>query len=107
MRTTVRLSEGLLRETKAEAARRGETVTALIERGLRLVLASSGKPVRRPRIVLPVWPPKGSKVKGMGTLPGVDLNDSAGLLDIMEGVGDSPGRERAAVRLPTRRRSSR
>jgi hypothetical protein len=106
MRTTVRLSEGLLREAKAEAARRGETVTALIERGLRLVLASSSKIGRRPRIVLPVWPPKGSKLKGSGTLPGVDLDDSAGLLDIMEGPGDSPGRERAAVRLPARRRSS-
>ena len=31
--------EGLLREAKAEALRKGETVTALIERGLRLVLA--------------------------------------------------------------------
>jgi hypothetical protein len=85
MRTTVRLSEGLLREAKAEAARRGETVTALIERGLRLVLASSRKPARRPKIVLPVWPPKGGKIKGRGTLPGVDLDDSAALLDIMEG----------------------
>jgi hypothetical protein len=79
MRTTVRLSEGLLREAKAEASRRGETVTALIERGLRLVLASASKTGRRPRIILPV-----SKQTG-GTLPGVDLNDSAALLDIMEG----------------------
>lgn len=81
MRTTVRLSEGLLREAKAEAARRGETVTALIERGLRLVLAASGRPARRPKIVLPVSPAKGGK----GTRPGVDLDDSAALLDIMEG----------------------
>ncbi len=80
MRTTVRLSEGLLREVKAEASRRGETVTALIERGLRLVLASSGKPARRPRIVLPV-----SKAMG-GVRPGVDLNNSAALLDIMDGI---------------------
>ena len=34
MRTTVRLDEGLLREAKAAASRKGETVTALIERGL-------------------------------------------------------------------------
>jgi hypothetical protein len=79
MRTTVRLREGLLREAKAEAARRGETVTALIERGLRLVLASASKNGRRPKIVLPI-----SKQIG-GTLPGVDLNDSDALLDIMEG----------------------
>jgi hypothetical protein len=69
-----------MRDAKAEAARRGETVTALIERGLRLVLASSGKPVRRPRIVLPV-----SKATG-GVRPGVDLNNSAALLDILDGI---------------------
>ena len=57
MRTTVRLDEGLLRKAKAEAASRGETVTALIERGLRLVLASSGRPARRRKIVLPVSGP--------------------------------------------------
>jgi hypothetical protein len=79
MRTTVRLNEGLMREVKAEATRRGETVTALIERGLRLVLASAAKPAQRRRVVLPV-----SKQRG-GTLPGVDLNNSAALLDIMEG----------------------
>jgi hypothetical protein len=82
VRTTVRLSEGLFREAKAEASRRGETMTALIERGLRLVLASASKTGRRPKIVLPVSPAKGG---GNGTLPGVDLNDSAALLDIMEG----------------------
>ena len=76
---------GLLRQVKAEAASRGETVTALIERGLRLVLASASKSGRRPKIVLPVWPPKGGKIKGMGALPGVDLDDSAALIDIMEG----------------------
>jgi hypothetical protein len=81
MRTTVRLSEGLLREAKAEASRRGETVTALIERGLRLVLASASKTGRRPRIVLPVSPARGGK----GLRPGVNLDDSAALLDIMEG----------------------
>jgi hypothetical protein len=107
MRTTVRLSEGLLREAKAEATRRGETVTALIERGLRLVLASSGKAVRRPRVVLPVWPPEGSRVKAIGPRPGIDLDDSAGLLDLMEETGDSAGRQRAALRVPARRRASR
>ena len=45
MRTTVRLDDALLEQAKREAARRGETVTALIERGLRLVLA---RPDRRP-----------------------------------------------------------
>ena len=61
------------------ASRRQETLTALIEKGLRLVLAQSRPPQRRPRVVLPVCR------AGGGTLPGVDLNDSAALLDIMEG----------------------
>jgi hypothetical protein len=79
MRTTVRLEESLLAQAKREAARRGTTVTALIEQGLRLVLARPGKVEERPWVRLPV-----SRASG-GTLPGVDLNDSAALLDRMEG----------------------
>jgi hypothetical protein len=79
MRTTIRLEEGLLRAAKAEAARRGETVTTLIERGLRLVLAG-GQPQRRQgRIHLPV-----SRAKG-GLRPGVNLDDTSSLIDVMEG----------------------
>jgi len=84
VRTTVRLSEGLLREAKAEAARRGETVTALIERGLRLVLASGKHAAPRERITLPVSPAEG--VDAHGTLPGVDLDDTSALLDILDGI---------------------
>lgn len=79
MRTTVRLNEGLLRRAKAEAARRGETLTALLERGLRLVLAGSHRPDPSPRIKLPV-----SRASG-GTRPGVDLDNSSSLLDVLEG----------------------
>jgi hypothetical protein len=79
MRTTVRLERALLERAKKEAARRGETLTALIERGLRLVLASPQGRRRRPRVELPVCEARG------GTLPGVDLDDSAALLDIVEG----------------------
>ena len=79
MRTTVRLEDGLLRQVKAEAARRGESVTALIERGLRLILAGSHHRERRARVALPV-----SRRTG-GTRPGVDLNDSRALLDRLEG----------------------
>jgi hypothetical protein len=79
MRTTVRLDDRLLEQAKREAAGRGETLTALIERGLRLAIAKPA-PSRRPkRVTLPV-----SRAQG-GTLPGVDLNDSASLYDIMEG----------------------
>jgi hypothetical protein len=79
MRTTVRLEDGLLRQAKAEALRRGESVTALIERGLRLVLAGSHRRKRPARVTLPV-----SRQTG-GTRPGVDLNDSRALLDRLEG----------------------
>ena len=77
-RTTVRLDDVLLDRVKEEAARRGETVTSLIELGLTLVLAQKSTK-RRVRISLPV-----SREKG-GTLPGVDLADTASLIDIMEG----------------------
>jgi hypothetical protein len=79
MRTTVRLDDGLLRQVKAEARRRGETVTSLVERGLRLILAGSHRAGRRAPIKLPV-----SRATG-GTHAGVDPNDSGALLDRLEG----------------------
>jgi hypothetical protein len=77
MRTTVRLDPGLLEKAKHAAAGRGETLTSLLERGLRLALARGDGPSRRRRVRLPV-----SRAAG-GTLPGVDLNDSASLLEVM------------------------
>lgn len=79
MRTTIRLHEGLMNQAKREAEQRGETLTALIEQGLRLVLVQPHVRRQRERVTLPV-----SKAGG-GTLPGIDLNDSAALLDVMEG----------------------
>jgi hypothetical protein len=78
MRTTVRLEDALINQAKREAERRGETLTALIEQGLRLVLAHSRTRRQREAVKLPV------SEAGGGVLPGVDLNDSASLLDIME-----------------------
>lgn len=75
----MRLDAALLERAKREAARRGETLTALIERGLRLVLAGPGKARQRPRVELPVCR------AGGGTLPGVDLDVSAALLDVIDG----------------------
>jgi hypothetical protein len=79
MRTTVRLDDALLDRAKREAERRGETLTSLIERGLRLVLARPEKRAQRRRVEIPVCREAG------GTLPGVDLDDSAALLDVIEG----------------------
>lgn len=77
----MRLDEALLERAKREAGRRGETLTALIERGLRLVLASPQRRPERLHVEVPVCR------EGGGTLPGVDLDDSAALLDIADGRG--------------------
>lgn len=77
MRTTVRLEETLLAEAKALAARTGRTLTAVIEEALRRLL-SERPAARRGRVRLPV-----SKQTG-GVGEGVDLDDSAALLDLME-----------------------
>jgi hypothetical protein len=79
MRTTVRLDQGLLERARKEAARRGVTLTSLIEDGLQLILRRPLKPTRPP-VSLPECR------AGGGTQPGVDLNDSAALLDRMEEV---------------------
>ena len=79
MRTTVRLNENLLRQVKRVAHERGETMTSLIEQGLRHVVAESAASHRRKRVKLPV------SREGGGVAPGVDLDNSAALLDKMEG----------------------
>ena len=79
MRTTVRLEESLLERARQEAERRGVTLTSLIEQGLRLALRRPLKRAERLTIKLPECQ------AGGGIRAGVDLNDSAGLLDRLEG----------------------
>jgi len=81
MRTTVRLDDDLLRRTKALAAQTGRTLTAVIEDALREAIARQRRRRARPRPALPTF-------KGRGVRPGVDLDDSAGLLDTMGGGRD-------------------
>ena len=50
MRTTVRLSDELLARSKQEARKRGETLTSLLERGLRLAVSGSHKRARAARV---------------------------------------------------------
>ena len=80
MRTTVRLGEGLLTKAKQEARKRGETLTSLMERGLRLAISGSHKQARSPRVRLPA-----SKATG-GVRPGVDLDDTSALLDRLDDI---------------------
>ncbi len=77
MRTTVRLLEDLLKRAKKRAAAEGRTLTSLIEEGLTLVLAAP-KTAGRKHVTLPV-----SKASG-GVLPGVDLNRSSALEEVMD-----------------------
>lgn len=84
MRTTVRLNDELLREAKRAAAESGRTLTALIEEALRERLARRARGPKREWIELPTEPG--------GPLPGVDIDNSAALLDLMEAPDDPPGR---------------
>jgi hypothetical protein len=76
MRTTITLDDALLAEAKQVAARTGRSLTAVVEDALRQSLYRRD-PATRQVIELPVFG------EG-GTQPGVDLDDSAALLDLME-----------------------
>jgi hypothetical protein len=78
MRTTIRLDDQLLVEAKKLAAERGTTLTAMVEDALRETLARRRPPHPRKKLRLTTF--------GHGGLrPHVDLDDTAALLDRMEG----------------------
>jgi hypothetical protein len=77
MRTTIRIDDRMLAEVKKVAAETGRTITAVIEDALRELLARRRRKPRRPKVDLPTF-------RGKGVQPGVDLDDSAALLDLME-----------------------
>jgi len=70
-RTTVRLPADLLSRAKRKAAAEGRTLTALIEDGLRLVVAERRKLAKGKRVM-----PRVSTATG-GRMPGMDLPFSA------------------------------
>ena len=76
MRTTIRINDNLLKRAKKRAADERRTLTSLVEDGLVLIL-SKVKLSPRKRIELPV-----SKATG-GVLPGIDLNRSSDLEEVM------------------------
>jgi hypothetical protein len=79
-RTTVRLDEHLLDQAKREAHRRGETLTSLIEKGIRRELAN-GQNGKRPWVKLPVGRRTGPFA------PGLDINSNAAIQAFLdEGV---------------------
>lgn len=77
MRTTIRLDDELLTEAKEVAARSNRTLTAVIEDALRQHLAQQKRVEEREPVRL-------KTVSGRGLQPGVDLDDSAALLDLMD-----------------------
>jgi Arc/MetJ family transcription regulator len=76
MRTTVRLDDHLLADAKKHAAESGKTLTYVLEQALRESLARRSVPGRSKPVRL-------KTVKGGGVRAGVDLDDSASLLDLM------------------------
>ncbi len=76
MRTTIRINDELLKRAKKRAAEEGRTLTSLIEDGLARILVDVKGPPRK-RVQLPI-----SKASG-GVMPGVDLNRSSELEEVM------------------------
>ena len=76
MRTTVDLPPDLLTEAKERAAREGRSLSEVVSDAVRNSFARVTSTGRR-AVRLPTF-------AGAGVQPGVDLDDSAALLDVME-----------------------
>jgi hypothetical protein len=81
MRTTINLPDDLILQAKKAALESDTTLTEIIENALREALAGRRrkKASRQIKII-----PSGSG----GLQPGVDLDDTSALLDIMDGIDD-------------------
>lgn len=77
MRTTVTIDDDLLQRAKATAARSGRTLNAVVEDALRQALDARTAGPRSERPTLPTFSSRHIQ-------SGVDLDDSAGLLELME-----------------------
>ena len=78
MKTTLDIDESVMRRLREEAARRGVTMSSLVEAGLRRVLAEPEPPGRRKRTLppLPTWNSGGHRV---------DIADRDELYRVMDG----------------------
>jgi hypothetical protein len=77
MRTTIRLNDDLLTAAKEMAVRSGKSLTRVIEDALRAQLSHQANQATREPVRLTTF-------GGRGVHAGVDLDDSASLLDRME-----------------------
>jgi hypothetical protein len=83
MRTTIQIDDELLRQAKVVAAEGARTLSDVVADGLRVLLAVRARGEDRPRVRLPL------PDKPLGILPGVDIDNSAALLELME-ADDGP-----------------
>ena len=77
MRTTINVDDQLLMQAKAQAATLGVTLGRLIEDALRASLMRRSNVEHRGRVRL-------ITMQGTGARPGIDLDNSHSLLEIME-----------------------
>jgi hypothetical protein len=78
--TTLRVHEALLRRAKAYARRHDLTLTAVMERALASYLSDAeASPAEPSPVVLPSFGRGGPR-------PGIDLDDTSAVIDLMDGV---------------------
>ncbi|MEJ2585989.1 MAG: type II toxin-antitoxin system VapB family antitoxin [Deltaproteobacteria bacterium] len=77
MRTTVRINDRLLNEAKKMALSSNMTLSGLVENALREMLSRRQNHTEKPKVELITF-------KGRGLKHGVDLDDTAALLELME-----------------------
>lgn len=90
MRTTIRLDDDLLRRAKAHASASGRSLNDFIADAVRVALTPRGRGAGK--VDLPSF-------RGRGPQAGVDLDDTAGLLDLME-EATSPRRVAEKTKKP-------
>ena len=79
MRTTINLDADLIERAKTIGAQTGKSFAEVVEDAVRESLARRERGADRPRVRLPVH-------RGGSLQPGVDLDDSSALLDLMDGL---------------------
>jgi hypothetical protein len=81
MRTTINMPDHLLAQAKKAALESNTTLTEIITNAVRQALSKPKKTPRKEFTLITYG-------KG-GVQPGVDLDDTSALLDLMDGVDDS------------------
>jgi hypothetical protein len=78
MRTTLNIPDKILREARIRAAEQHASLTEFIAEAIQRAVQSPSRASTSATTKLPTF-------RGKGLRPGVDLDDTSGLLDIMDG----------------------